>query len=71
MRYKRKITDEQVEFIINNPTMSNIDLAEKFGVEPADIGNYKSRLRKMGVKIPLNKRPVSGLKKIALNIKKK
>jgi hypothetical protein len=71
MRYKRKVTDEQIKFIIDNPTISNLDLAKKFGVEPTDIGNYRSRLRKMGVDIPKNKRPVIGLKKIALSIKKK
>jgi transcriptional regulator of NAD metabolism len=36
--------------------MTNIDLAEKFKVETNIIAQYKSRLRKIGVKLPLLKR---------------
>tara|TARA_Y100000310_G_scaffold340218_1_gene435249 strand:+ start:2739 stop:2945 length:207 start_codon:yes stop_codon:yes gene_type:complete len=55
-RYKPLLTKEHIRFIIDNPEMTNIDLAEKFKVETNIIAQYKSRLRKIGVKLPLLKR---------------
>jgi biotin operon repressor len=71
MRYKRNATDEQIKFIVDNPELSNQELSEKLGIPAGNIGNYKSRLRKMGVKIPKSKRASSGLKKLAEQLKKK
>lgn len=51
---KRALNDKQVLTIINNPNLSNIDLAKRLKVRPALIGTYKSRLRKLGVELPKN-----------------
>ena len=51
-RYKSLLTKDQIKFIIDNPKMTNVELAEKFLVSNSIIAQYKHRLRKIGVDIP-------------------
>ena len=55
-RYKPLLTKDQIKFIIDNSEMTNIELGKKFLVEPSIIAQYKYRLRKIGVKIPVLKK---------------
>lgn len=52
MTKQRILTDEEIEYIATNPTLSNIYLAEKFGTSTQVIATYKSRMRKSGINIP-------------------
>jgi len=56
MRYKRFLSKEQIDFIIKNPTAKSRDLAKIFHQPATIIYSYKSRLRKRGISLPLERK---------------
>jgi len=52
MRYKRLLTKDQIQYLINNANESNKQLAEKLKVSPGVIAIYKWRARQAGIELP-------------------
>ena len=73
MRYKRLLSQRQIEFILSNPDLSNYELAKRMNSTPNTIATYKRRMRKRGMEIPKYKYPKRSeisLRKILIAIRK-
>ena len=55
MRYKPTLKDNQIKYLVRNGHLSNIELAKRLKTTPQTIATYKSRARKAGIDIPLQK----------------